>query len=263
MSGPGDTVTVTPTARANLSAALDVARVYKSFGGLQAVRDVSFKVHSNEIVGLIGPNGSGKTTVLNLIAGYYRPDAGRIICLGRDTVGLSAHQVARLGLLRAWQDPRVAATLTVRENIALGALAQGHGLPIGRRDLTTGIRSGLVKSLLDQFRLVDVADEVAGTLAYGRQKIVALARTFAATPRILVLDEPLAGLSRADFDFVISIIKGFRSEGAVLIVDHAFGAISKLCDRVVVLNTGMKLIEGTPSVVASNGEVREVYFGHR
>ena len=107
---------------------------------------------------------------------------------------------------------------------------------------------------------------VSASAAPARQpecKIVALARTFAAKPRILVLDEPLAGLSRADFEFVISIIKDFRSDGTVLIVDHAFGAISQLCDRVIVLNTGMKLTEGPPSVVAANGEVREVYFGHR
>jgi ABC-type branched-subunit amino acid transport system ATPase component len=229
---------------------LNVARLHKSFGGVQAVRNVSFSVTPGEIVGLIGPNGSGKTTVLNLIAGLYRPDAGSATFLGNELVGLRPYNVARLGVIRTWQDPRIVDAMTVRQNVELGRISLGQTLG------TTG-------QILSLLRLDDAADAPAGILPYGRQKIVALARSLAVEPRLLLLDEPLAGLSRSEIAFVLGIIRDFRSRGTVLIVDHAFGAISQLCDRVVVLNSGHKVSEGTPSEVAGDREVREIYFGKR
>jgi branched-chain amino acid transport system ATP-binding protein len=227
-----------------------VERLHKSFGGVHAVSDVNFSVMPGEIVGLIGPNGSGKTTALNLIAGLHRPDAGSILFLGHELVGLRPYDIARLGVIRTWQDPRIVDGMTVRQNVELGRVSLGKA-------------PGAAAAVLPLFRLEDAADTPAGILPYGRQKIVALARSLAVEPRLLVLDEPLAGLSKSEIAFVLEIIREFRSRGSVLIVDHAFGAISRLCDRVVVLNSGRKVVEGTPREVAGNLEVREIYFGKR
>ena len=237
--------------------ALEVRHLHKSFGGIQAVRDVSFRVQVGEIVGLIGPNGSGKTTVLNLLAGYHRADAGEVILFGHDVTGLSANQVARKGMLRTWQDPRAVDDLTVRQNVALGMFARGRN----PHDGATGSPAD-IDALLRQFHIQDCADIRAGELPYGRQKIVSLARTFSAQPRFLLLDEPLAGLSKVEIAFVFDIIGSFRTRGTVVIVDHAFGSLSRLSDRVIVLNSGQKLIEGLPAEVAKDPVVREVYFGH-
>lgn len=235
--------------------ALAVRSLYKSFGGIHAVAGVEFSACIGEIVGIIGPNGSGKTTLLNVLAGYYRADAGAIVLFGEDIVGLPANEVAQRGLLRTWQDPRVVEGMTVRQNTSLGLLA--------RRGAKAASAAEKVDALLKEFHLDDCAHMIAGTLSYGQQKIVSIARTFAAEPTFLLLDEPLAGLSKTEVSFVFDIIRKFRSTGTVLIVDHAFGSLSRLCDRVIVLNSGRKLTEGSFSQVAEDPEVKEVYFGHR
>jgi branched-chain amino acid transport system ATP-binding protein len=229
-----------------------VERLHKAFGGIRAVWDLSFSIPHRQVIGLIGPNGSGKTTVMNLIAGYHRPDAGNVYFNNRRLTGLSAHEIARAGVIRTWQDPRTISHLTVRQNVELGAFACG-----GRAEQ----EEGLIDALIDEFQLRTVEHQLAGALPYGTLKIIALARSLAARPKMLLLDEPLAGLSSEHRDCVIAAVQHFRGKGAVLIVDHSFGVIAQLCDRVLVLNTGSLLAEGTPSEIAANPKVAEVYFG--
>jgi len=229
-----------------------VERLHKAFGGIRAVWDVSFSIKTHQIVGLIGPNGSGKTTVMNLIAGYLGSDAGNIYFKGRRISGLSANTIARIGLVRTWQDPRIVPDLTTRQNISLGMLACGGNV----EDC-----GDLVSSLLDEFALRGVEHQPAGRLPYGTQKVVALARSLATQPEMLLLDEPLAGLSHEHRDQVIAAIRRFSFSGTVLIVDHSFGVIAQLCNHVVVLNTGSIISEGPPAVIAADPKVLEVYFG--
>ena len=235
----------------NRNPIIEARNLYKSFGGVRATQDVSIEVFEGEIVGLIGPNGSGKTTLLNMMAGFYRPDAGQILFRGQNITGLSANQIARLGIIRTWQDPRIVSALWVRQNIEIGGLASGNKGPEQAR---------FVSELIEIFDLVEVEEQKAGLLSYGRQKIVALARSLAAKPEVLMLDEPLAGLSAPEQKQMVRYIREFQRTGSVVIVDHAFGVIMTLCDRVVVLNSGSKLAEGTPAEIASNKSVVEVYL---
>jgi ABC-type branched-subunit amino acid transport system ATPase component len=229
-----------------------VVRLHKAFGGIRAVWDVNFSVDRGQIVGLIGPNGSGKTTVMNMIAGYLRPDAGRVVFKGRQLAGLPANVIARLGIIRTWQDPRIIPELTTRQNIALGVLASGGSVDHSEE---------LIATLLDDFALRSVEQQPTGLLPYGVQKIVALARSLAARPEMLLLDEPLAGLSAENRQHVIGAVQRFRRAGTVLIVDHSFGVIAELCDHVVVLDAGVVLTEGPPDMIATDPKVAEVYFG--
>lgn len=238
--------------RQNTSVVLEARNLFKSFGGVHATQNVSAHVKRGEIVGLIGPNGSGKTTLLNLLAGFYRPDAGRVMLHGEDVTGYAANQIARRGLIRSWQDPRVVGSLSVRRNIELGGLAAGK---------SGSEQDKFVAELIDKFGLSDVADKPAAAMPYGKQKVVALARALAARPSVLMLDEPLAGLSLPEQEQMVGYIREFSSGGSVVIVDHAFGVIVKLCERVVVLNSGCKLAEGKPDEIASDKSVAEVYLG--
>ena len=229
-----------------------VERLHKAFGGIRAVWDLTFSIQDRQVLGLIGPNGSGKTTVMNLIAGFHRPDAGDVYFNGRRLTGRAAYDIARLGLVRTWQDPRIIPHLTTRQNIELGAFASGNN---NHSDETQ------INKLLQNFQLTTAEQQLVGTLPYGTQKIIALARTLAAKPRLLLLDEPLAGLSADHRNCVIEAVQQFRSTGAVLIVDHSFGVIAKLCDRVLVLNAGQLIAEGTPAEIEADPKVAEVYFG--
>jgi branched-chain amino acid transport system ATP-binding protein len=242
-----------PAVRAD-GVVLSVQRLHKSFGGVHAVRDVSFDVAQNQIVGLIGPNGSGKTTVLSLISGFARPDAGSITFHGQDLAGLRPHGVAALGLLRSWQDPRVIPHLTLRQNVDLGRMSSK------RRAGDVG--DSVPDLLLSDLGLLDRADEQAGDLPYGIQKLVALARTLSGRPKMLLLDEPMAGLWQSEAALVLREVERFSRHGPVLMVDHAFSAMREVCERIVVLNSGRKLMEGTPDEVGSDPAVLEVYLGH-
>lgn len=231
----------------------EVSRLFKTFGGIRACDDVSFAVERNEVLGLIGPNGSGKTTVLNLIAGFHAPDSGRILLDGSDLVGQSANAISRRGVCRAWQDPRIIPGISVYENIELGMLAQG----------SRSTNAAAIGTLLEQLDLERHAHEVASELPYGMQKMVALARTLAARPSLLLLDEPLAGLSESEIHRVTRLVRAHTERGSVIIVDHAFGTMMDTCDRVVVLNSGRKVVEGLPAEVRAHPTVAEVYFGHK
>jgi len=232
------------------NSALIINRLHKSFGGVRAVWDVSFEVQRGQTVGLIGPNGSGKTTLLNLIAGHYRPDAGEVVYQRENLAGLPPQRIARRGLIRTWQDPRIIPDMTVAENASIGRMARG-----------LRAETEVVGHFLDAVGLRARAGIPAGVLPYGQQKLLALARSLVTEPTILLLDEPLAGLSAVERELVIRLIQEFRQTGTVLLVDHAFGVVAQLCDHVVVLNSGKKLTEGVPAAVARDPTVIEVYFG--
>jgi branched-chain amino acid transport system permease protein len=236
-------------------ARLEIESLRKSFGGLVAVDNLSVSVGAGEIVGLIGPNGSGKTTVLNLISGALAPGAGTILCDGRPIAGLGAHRIARLGVARTFQLVRVLETMTAIENVVVGLAF--------RRDPLWGAEAEAVaRGLLDRVGLADKADQAAAQFTYIDQKRLELARALALAPRVLLLDEWLAGLNRAELTEGIALIHSLRDAGlTIVLVEHVMDAIRSLCDRCVVMSAGTKIADGPPAVVLSEREVLRAYLG--
>jgi branched-chain amino acid transport system ATP-binding protein len=232
------------------AALLEAASASKRFRGVQALADVSLDVREGEIVGLIGPNGSGKTTLLNLASGVLRPTAGRIVVDGTDATGRRPHDFARLGVGRTFQQVRLFTNMTVLENVQVGAIARGRA-------------AAGAQELLDRMGLTPDAERYAGTLAYGRQRRVEIARALAGRPRVLLLDEPAAGMNEHESDGLLDTIRSVRDrEGcAILIVDHDLRLIMRLCERIHVLAEGRTIAEGSPEEVRRNPEVRKAYLG--
>jgi ABC-type branched-subunit amino acid transport system ATPase component len=232
-----------------MSALLQVTELARAFGGLKAVDALSFEVRQGEIVGLIGPNGSGKTTALNLISGALRPDFGSVRFAGRELAGLPAHRIARAGIARTFQLVRVFPRLTARENVRAGLLSR------------QGSR-GEEEVLLARVGLAGAAERPAAELTYIDQKRLELARALALQPRLLLLDEWLAGLNPAELAEGVALIRSLRGSGiTILMVEHVMDAIRSLCDRCVVMNSGAKIAEGTPQQVLAEPAVIEAYLG--
>jgi branched-chain amino acid transport system ATP-binding protein len=234
---------------------LQVDGLGKSFGGLQAVAELSFSVHAGETVGLIGPNGSGKTTVLNLLTGAIASDVGRIAFAGRDLTRAPAHRACRAGLARTFQLVRPLAGMTAEENVMVGA-AFGAG-----RAGTAAARAQAHEQLA-RVGLGERAGWPAERLTYIDQKRVDLARALAAQPTMLLLDEWLAGLNPTELEEGIALLAGIRARGiAIILVEHIVHAVRRLCDRCIVMNAGRKIAEGVPAVVLDDPEVRRAYLG--
>jgi branched-chain amino acid transport system ATP-binding protein len=237
------------------AAALSVNSARKAFGGLVAVNDLSFEVRTGELLGLIGPNGSGKTTVLNLISGALRPTAGEIRLDGQVITGLPAHAIAQAGVARTFQLVRVLASLDAEENVMAGAVF-GHMRVWGEE------ARRLARSLLDRVGLHGRAHMPVAAMTYIDQKRVELARALASNPRVLLLDEWLAGLNQSELKLGIGLVDELRKEGrTIIMVEHVMDAIRSLCDRCVVMNSGRKIAEGDVGDVLSDAEVVRAYLG--
>lgn len=236
-------------------AALSVAGARKAFGGLIAVNDVSFDIGQGELVGLIGPNGSGKTTMLNLISGALRPSAGRISLAGIDISGKPAHAIARLGVARTFQLVRVLPSMSAIDNVIAGA-AFGHMRLWGSE------ARRMAEALLERVGLGGRAAAPTASMTYIDQKRLELARALAGEPRLLLLDEWLAGLNPSELRLGIDLVRDLRAEGrTIVMVEHVMDAIRSLCDRCIVMSSGAKIADGAVAEVLSRREVVSAYLG--
>ncbi|MBK9795778.1 MAG: ABC transporter ATP-binding protein [Holophagaceae bacterium] len=234
-------------------AILEIKQVSKFFGGLAANSDVSFSVEEGTIMGLIGPNGAGKTTLFNCITGYYPPSKGEITFDGRRMNGLDPDKVCMLGMVRTWQKVRPLAKLSVVDNVMVGALARTSSLKVARE---------MAMEQLKVVRLDHRPDFIAGGLPIGERKRLEVARALATQPKLLLLDEVMGGLNPAESDEIIQLILDIKARGLTqMVIEHDMKAIMRISDRIVVLNSGEKLTEGSPQEVVSNPEVISAYLG--
>lgn len=248
--------------------ALAVDGLTKSFGGLMAVHDLSFDLYQGEILGLIGPNGAGKTTTQSLISGFVRPDRGSIRFQGQDLNGMPAHRVAAKGLVRTFQIASFFQNLTVYQHVFLACLGVQRPNPAGLFFHTP--RSGAkvrdaertARELLALMDLTPYADSLPGTLPLGYKRWLSLATAMGRDPVVLLLDEPLSGMRADEINRTLTILRSLRDRGlSMLLIEHNMRAVMQLCDRIVVLNHGRKICEGSPEVVRRHPEVVEAYLG--
>jgi branched-chain amino acid transport system permease protein len=237
---------------------LRVDGIIKNFGGLRALDDVSLSLQSGEILGLIGPNGSGKTTLINVISGTYPPSSGQVSFLQNDITNWPAHKIAGQGIGRTFQSIQLFANLTVFENVLAGAVIKGSGLNFGSSERWT-------RHLIAQFGLTQYADRLAGTLPYGPQRALEIARAVAIQCRLLLLDEPAAGMIRQESNQLIDVLRTLQNDLGIglLVVDHDLQMMMQLCDRVVVLNKGQLIASGAPHEVQKDPRVVEAYIGRK
>jgi branched-chain amino acid transport system ATP-binding protein len=237
--------------------ALQITELRKEFGGVVALAGVDVSIELDRIIGIIGPNGSGKTTLFNVVAGVHRPTSGRVLWQGKDITGKPTYQVARMGIVRSFQQAMSYRGLSVRENVRI---AFEHGRS----------RGGAAKpkwdspdEILTFVGLAGLGDEMAGSMPFGNLRRLGVAVALAANPLLLLLDEPAAGLSENETAELMELILRFPRMGiGVCLIDHDMFLMSTLCERLVVLNFGTKIAEGPPNLVLNDPKVSEVYLGN-
>jgi branched-chain amino acid transport system ATP-binding protein len=246
---------------------IELAVVGRRFGGLQAVADVSFTVEQGEIFGIIGPNGAGKTTLFNLIAGIFRPSAGRVIFEDDDITGRTSDAIARLGIARTFQGIHAFRDASVRENLRRSALLARSHSPLRhlrnawQRDQDVAPQT--CDAMAEFVGLSDLVDTPAGALSYGSKKILGIGMALMESPKVLLMDEPAAGLNPTEKQRIGDIIRRIRDERHidVLIVEHDMRLIMSICDRILVLNQGRTITVGTPGAVRADQAVIDAYLG--
>ena len=232
---------------------LELEGVTKRFGGLTAVREVSLEVREGDLLGIIGPNGAGKTTLFHMISGYYRPDEGRILYEGRDVTGLPPHAICRLGLTRTFQIVKPFGNLSVRDNVMIGALTRLRHVREARRE---------AERVIEICGLSPHAEARAKGLPIGLRKRLEVARALATKPRLLLLDEVMAGLNPTELAGIIELIRRLHADGlSLIIIEHIMAAMMRLAQRIAMLHHGEKIAEGTPAEITRDRRVIDAYLG--